>query len=158
MCVCGWGWGGKTSSTLPRLPEAETLPPVKGTIQNESRLPIAHADRSAAITSQPNRRRGSKKLHTFQIVLQQLRFLQGPGRPLSQQPLTSLQGHHHHHHLSLNREGRWSTTDDFVTSFLHFFPLFSTALWDLANSRPVHSLMMSSHLFLCLPRLLPPLW
>ena len=28
--------------------------------------------------------------------------------------------HHYHHHLSLNREGRWDTTDDFATSFLHF--------------------------------------
>ena len=27
---------------------------------------------------------------------------------------------HHHYHLSLNREGRWGTTDDFKTSFLHF--------------------------------------
>ena len=36
------------------------------------------------------------------------------------------------------------------------FSLFSTALWDLPNSRPVHSLMLSSHLFLCLPCLLPP--
>ena len=27
---------------------------------------------------------------------------------------------HHHHHLSLNREGRWGTTDDFTTSFLYF--------------------------------------
>ena len=44
--------------------------------------------------------------------------------------------HHHHHHQSLNREGRWGTTDDFATSFLHF-SLFSTALWDLPNSRPV---------------------
>ena len=35
--------------------------------------------------------------------------------------------HHHHHHLSLNREGRLGTTDDFATSFLHS-PLFSTAL------------------------------
>ena len=26
----------------------------------------------------------------------------------------------HHHHQSLNREGRWGTTDDFATSFLHF--------------------------------------
>ena len=43
--------------------------------------------------------------------------------------------HHYHHHLPLNCEGRWGTTDDFITSFLHF-PLFSTALWD---SRPVHS-------------------
>ena len=58
-------------------------------------------------------------------------------------------------HLSLNREGRWGTTGDFATSFLHF-SLFSTALWDLPNYRPVHSLMLSSHLFLCLPRLLPP--
>ena len=27
---------------------------------------------------------------------------------------------HYHHHQSLNREGRWGTTDDFATSFLHF--------------------------------------
>ena len=33
--------------------------------------------------------------------------------------------------------------------------LFSTALWDLANSRPVHSLMLSSHLFFCLVCLCP---
>ena len=63
--------------------------------------------------------------------------------------------HHHHHHQSLNREGRWVTTDDFATSFLHF-SLFSTALWELPNSRPVHSLMLSSHLFLSPPCLLPP--
>ena len=63
--------------------------------------------------------------------------------------------HHHHYHLSLNREGRWGTIDDFATSFLHF-PLFSTALCDLANSRPVHSMMLSPHLFFCLPCLLPP--
>ena len=65
--------------------------------------------------------------------------------------------HHHHHHLylSFNREGRWCTTDDFTTSFLHL-SLFSTALLDLPNSRPVHFLMLSSHLFLCLPCLLPP--
>ena len=63
---------------------------------------------------------------------------------------------HHHHHQSLNREDHWGTTDDFATSFLHF-SLFSIALWDLPNSRPVHSLMLFSHLFLCLPCLLPPL-
>ena len=63
--------------------------------------------------------------------------------------------HHHHHHQSLNYEGRWGTTDDFATSFLHF-SLFSTALWDLPNSRPVHSLMLSSHLFLCSACLLLP--
>ena len=58
-------------------------------------------------------------------------------------------------HLPLNCEGRWGTTDDFATSFLHF-PLFSNALCCLPNSRPVHSLMLSSHLFLCLPCVLPP--
>ena len=63
--------------------------------------------------------------------------------------------HHQHHHLSLNLEGRWDTTDDFTTSFLHF-SLSSTALWDLANSRPVHSLKLTSHLFLCLSCLLFP--
>ena len=62
--------------------------------------------------------------------------------------------HHHHHHLSLNHEDRWGTTDDFTTSFL-YVSLFSTALRDLANSRPVHSLMLSSHLFCCLPCFLP---
>ena len=50
--------------------------------------------------------------------------------------------HVHHHHQSLNRDGRWGTTDNFATSFLHF-SLFSTALWDLPNSRPIHSLMLS---------------
>ena len=39
--------------------------------------------------------------------------------------------------------------NDFATSFLHF-TLFSSALWDLVNSRPVLSLMLSSHLFSCL--------
>ena len=54
-----------------------------------------------------------------------------------------------------NRGGRWGPTDNITTSFLHF-SLFYTALWDLANSRPVHSLMLPSHLFFCLPCLLLP--
>ena len=67
----------------------------------------------------------------------------------------SIRLNHHHHHLSLNREVRLGTTDDFTISFLHF-PLFSTAFWELANSRPVHSLMLSSYHFICLSCLLPP--
>ena len=59
-----------------------------------------------------------------------------------------------HHHLSLNHEGHWGTKDDFITSFLHF-SLFSTALWDLVNSEPVHSLTLFAHFF-GLPCLLPP--
>ena len=62
---------------------------------------------------------------------------------------------YNYHHQSLNHDGRWGTKDDFATSFLHF-PLFPTALWNLANSRPVHSLMLPSHLFLCPPCLLLP--
>ena len=58
-------------------------------------------------------------------------------------------------HFLASREGRWGTTDDFTDIFLHLSP-FSTAIWDLANSRPVHFLMSSSYLFFCLPRLLPP--
>ena len=47
------------------------------------------------------------------------------------------------------------TPDDSTTSFLHF-SLFSTALWDFDNSRPVHCLMLSSQLFFRLPCLLHP--
>ena len=49
--------------------------------------------------------------------------------------------------------GTPQTTSQPVSSI---FSVFSTALWDLANSRPVHSLMLSSHFFLFLPCLLPP--
>ena len=79
----------------------------------------------------------------------------GKPRPALTQSLCTVPKPFPHLHLPLNREGRWGTADDFTTSSLHF-SLFSTALWDLANSRPVHSLMLSSHLFLCLPCLLPP--
>ena len=36
--------------------------------------------------------------------------------------------HHHHHYQSLNREGRWGTTDDFATSFLLFSPVLHCPL------------------------------
>ena len=49
-------------------------------------------------------------------------------------------------HLSLNHGCHCDTTDDFTISFLHF-SLFFTALLDLANSRPVHSLTLSSTSF-----------
>ena len=53
------------------------------------------------------------------------------------QPIARQAFPHLHLHLSLNRGGRWGTTDDFTTN----------AFWDLANSRPVQSLMLSSHDF-----------
>ena len=43
----------------------------------------------------------------------------------------------------------------FCNQFSPFSP-FTTALWDLPNSGPVHSLMLSSHLLLCLLVLLHP--
>ena len=59
-------------------------------------------------------------------------------------------------HFPITRKDRWGTIDDFLTSSLHV-SLFSIALWESANSIPVHSLMLSSHLFFCLPLHLPPL-
>ena len=47
-------------------------------------------------------------------------------------------------------EGRRGTTDDFATTLFHL-DLFSAALVELAKSIPVHSLILSSHLFFCLP-------
>ena len=51
--------------------------------------------------------------------------------------------------------GRWGTTDDFETIPFHLV-LSSTALVELAKSIPVHTLVLSSHLFFCLPLLLFP--
>ena len=42
------------------------------------------------------------------------------------------------------------TTDEFATIPFHLV-LFSAALVELAKSIPVHSLILSSHLFFCLP-------
>ena len=57
-------------------------------------------------------------------------------------------------HFPITRKDRWGTIDDFLTSSLHV-SLFSTGLWESANSIPVHSLILSSHLFFCLPLRLP---
>ena len=51
--------------------------------------------------------------------------------------------------------GRWGTTDDFATTPFNFV-LSSAALVELAKSIPVHSLILSSHLFFCLPLLFLP--
>ena len=47
--------------------------------------------------------------------------------------------HHHHYHQSFNREGRWGTTDDFATSFLHELTL-EGALSALMKKNPLTSL------------------
>ena len=58
-------------------------------------------------------------------------------------------------YLSRSMVGRWGTTVNFITSFLHSsrFSAFRSMTF---HSRPVHSLMLSSHRFLCLPLRLPP--
>ena len=52
-------------------------------------------------------------------------------------------------------EGRRGTTDEFATIPFHLDP-FSAALVQLAKSIPVHSLILSSHLFFYLPLFLFP--
>ena len=58
-------------------------------------------------------------------------------------------------YLSRSLADRWGTTVDFTTSFLHSsrFSAFRSMIYHL---RPVQSLILSSHLFLCLPLRLPP--
>ena len=51
--------------------------------------------------------------------------------------------------------GRRGTTDVFSTIPFHL-DMFSAALVELAKSIPVHSLILSSHLFFCLPLFLFP--
>ena len=56
---------------------------------------------------------------------------------------------------SLNFGGRRGTTDDVAT--MPFHPsLSSAALRESPNPIPIHSLMLSSHLFYCLPLFLAP--
>ena len=52
-------------------------------------------------------------------------------------------------------EGRRGTTDEFATTTFHL-DLFSAALVELAKFIPVHSFILSSHLFFCLPLFLFP--
>ena len=56
--------------------------------------------------------------------------------------------------LVIKDDGHRGTTDEFATIPFHFV-LFSAALVELTNSISVHSLILSSHLFLCLPLLFP---
>ena len=52
-------------------------------------------------------------------------------------------------------EGRRGTTDEFATIHFHLAP-FSAAPAEPAKSTPVQSLILSSHLFFCLPLSLCP--
>ena len=73
--------------------------------------------------------------------------------------LCGIRGHSHliSSHLIYPRSlaDRWGTTVDFTTSFLHS-SRFSAFCSMMLHSRPVQSLMLSSHRFLCLPLCPPP--
>ena len=56
---------------------------------------------------------------------------------------------------SLNLDGRRGTTDDVATIPVHL-SVSSAALKESPNYIPVHSVMLSSHVFFCLPLLLTP--
>ena len=56
--------------------------------------------------------------------------------------------------LVIQGDGHQGTTDEFATIPFHLV-LFSAALVEQTNSIPVHSLILSSHLFLCPPLLFP---
>ena len=55
-------------------------------------------------------------------------------------------------HLSHSLADRWGTKDDRATTVLHS-SLFSAFRRASPNFNPVHSVMLSSHLFFCLPLL-----
>ena len=58
-------------------------------------------------------------------------------------------------HLSHSLFDRWGTKEDRATTVLHS-SLFSAFRRASPYFNPVHSVMLSSHLFFCLPLLLPP--
>ena len=60
-----------------------------------------------------------------------------------------------HLHLSRSLVDRWDAKDDLATSSLHSSRL-SAFLVAAPSVMPVHSGMLSSHLFFCLSLLLPP--
>ena len=53
-------------------------------------------------------------------------------------------------YISRSRQDCWATTEDLAANFLHP-SLFSASLRASPSFRPVHSRMLSSHIFLCLP-------
>ena len=55
--------------------------------------------------------------------------------------------------FAITSEGHGGTSDQFATNPFHIV-LFSSALVELVKSIPGHSLILSLHLFFCLPLLL----
>ena len=67
----------------------------------------------------------ARKLKSAQRVLQQLRTNKNIKWKVQHNTSNKTRNGYnyiqmHHHHQSLSHEGRWGTTDDFATSFLHF--------------------------------------
>ena len=136
-------WPESTGNTMTWKQREHHYLKAKGTSWSESKgntmiwKQREHHDLKAKRTPRPE-----SKGNTMIWKQREHHDLKAKATPWSESSFTSL-------HLSLNHGGSWGTTDDFTTSFLHF-SLFSNALWNLVNSRPVHSLMLPSHLFFCL--------
>ena len=116
-----------------------------GTERQRDRDGETSGNRQIWVKAEGEREKDIRKQYTEQKHLGLIRYKAGYYRYVE----VFMQSHQQQQHQCLNREGPRGTTDDFTTSFL-LFSLFSTALWDLANSRPVHSI------FFCLPCLLLP--
>ena len=110
-----------------------------------------------------------KNIMYLSVQVKAKRSNQGDYRPFKYQPLCAVKFGHNVRIKSSQEAAKEALQDP---AFLAFSKregdknaqvlrqvgqfLFSAALWDLPNSRPVHSLMLSSHLFLCPLCLLPP--
>ena len=80
--------------------------------------------RSAAAAAASSPSSPSASIQCSQWIYDTLSYL----THVSQSKCIYLRLLHHHHHLSLNREGRWGTTDDFANSFLQFSPVLHCPL------------------------------
>ena len=145
-----WQWW-RTPSLVIRL-----LPFWEGRVL-ETALKFAFMANSLSITAPSRQRRGhSRQLAHIQnrTTNRQASFFLATIQDWNDWPARwqhSNSEHSRHfqtHHLiivyPLTTGVIWGITAYFTTSFLHF-SLSSTALWDLANARPVHSLKLSPH-------------
>ena len=92
----------------------------------------------------------------FVILGVQSLSLTHTGRQTDPHPTHTHHTHAHLHlHLPCSLADLWGTTGDFTANFLHS-SRFSASHSMMFHSRPVYSLLLSSHHFLCLPLRLSP--
>ena len=126
-------WSPGCPSTSPKLLHARRVTPVRG-----SKLRPAGVSEMSSCCWTPLCRNCMKRCVPGFNQFMSMTELKVRVHSISTQHCDFL----HIHDLSLNHEGLWGTKDDFTSSVFHFSP-FSIALWDLANSSPLHSLLLS---------------